>query len=68
MNIKYLKKSLVGGIVGGLIYALFMGGFDYFAGNNFNINKFIFDIIGFGLFQALFFNYNFRKNDKKTQA
>ena len=58
---------MIGGIVGGLVYALFMAGFDYYSGDVFNINKFMFYFLGFGLFQAIFFNYNFRKNEKKTK-
>ncbi len=68
MEIKYLKKSIIGGVIGGLIYAMFMAGFDYFGDKNFNTGKFIFHFIGFGLFQAIFFNYNFRKKDKKTNS
>jgi len=66
MKIKYLKKSIIGGLAGGLVFAIIMAAFDYIGNDPFNANKFIFHLIGFGLFQALLFNYNLRKKDKKT--
>jgi len=68
MKIKYLKKTIIGGVVGGLFFAVFMAGFDYVGNEPFNFPKFMFHFIGFGLFQALFFNYNFRKNEKDLNS
>ncbi len=55
------KTGIIGGLIGGLFFAIAMAAFDYFNHTNFNIFKFIFHFAFFGLFQALFFGMNFKK-------
>ena len=55
------KTGIIGGLVGGLFFALAMAAFDYYNETPFNTYKFIFHFASFGLFQALFFGMNFKK-------
>lgn len=56
------KTGIIGGLAGGLFFAMAMAAFDYFNNTNFNTFKFIFHFVFFGLFQTLFFGINFKKN------
>ena len=53
-----LKSSIIGGIIGGLFYALGMAGFDFIDGKNFNTNKFIFQTAFFGIFMGMLTYFN----------
>lgn len=56
------KAGIIGGLVGGLFFAVAMTAFDYFNDTPFNTFKFIFHFACFGLFQALFFGMNYKKD------
>ena len=45
-------KIIVGGLFGGIVYALIMAGFDYATGENFSMKKFILGGTFFGIFQG----------------
>ncbi len=53
-----IKSSVIGGIIGGLFYALGMAGFDFIDGENFNIYKFIFQTAFLGLFMGMLTYFN----------
>ena len=53
-----IKSSAIGGIIGGLFYALGMAGYDFIDGENFNIYKFIFQTAFFGLFMGMLTYFN----------
>ena len=62
---KKTKSIIMGGVVGGVIYASMMAGFDYSDGQDFKIWKFIFHTSFFGIFMGVLTRYNLRKQAKK---
>lgn len=62
---KYRKK-VIGGLLSGLLFAVLMAIFDHVGHKDFDILKFLFYTIGYGILASLlFFN---RKSDKKTDT
>ncbi|MFD0992566.1 hypothetical protein [Tenacibaculum geojense] len=65
------KSIIIGGLFGGISYALGMAGFEFVDGENFQIWKFIFHASFFGIFMGFLVNYNLRKQkgkeNKKTE-
>jgi hypothetical protein len=61
------KSMIIGGLFGGIVYALGMAGFDLTDRENFNLWKFIFNFLFFGVSMALITRYSIRqsKNRKK---
>lgn len=51
----------MGGVVGGVVYASMMAGFDYSDGQDFKIWKFIFHTSFFGIFMGFLTRYNIKK-------
>ena len=51
----------MGGVVGGVVYASMMAGFDFADGQDFKIWKFIFHTSFFGIFMGVLTRYNLRK-------
>ena len=62
---KKTKSIIMGGVVGGVVYASMMAGFDYSDGQDFKIWKFIFHTSFFGIFMGVLTRYNLRKQAKK---
>jgi cyanate permease len=58
------KTIIKGGLIGGIVYALGMVGFDYVDGENFNIWKFIFNLSFFGIFMSLMTMYSLKKQER----
>lgn len=46
-------KIIVGGLFGGIVYALIMAGFDYADGGNFSVQKFILGVAFIGFFEGV---------------
>lgn len=61
----HTKKALKSGIVAGITFALVTAGFEYFAGQDFRIWKFMVNILFFGILMGLFFRYSLKKQNKK---
>ena len=59
------KSIIKGGLIGGIVYALGMAGFDYTDGENFKVWKFIFDLSFFGIFMSFMTRYNLKKQAEK---
>ncbi len=62
-----LKRSLISGIVSGVIYAGLNAGFDYSEGLNFRVGRFLFNFLFFGTFMVLMNRYILRKQAKKEK-
>ncbi|WP_458626436.1 hypothetical protein [Winogradskyella sp. PC D3.3] len=58
---KQTKSIIIGGLVGGIVYASIMAGFDFSDGQNFRIWRFIFNALIFGTFMGLMTRYNIKK-------
>lgn len=56
-----MKTIVITGGINGLLFALFMAGFDYFNGDSFSILKFLFHFMFFGFFMAISFRYKYTK-------
>ena len=62
---KQTKSIIMGGVVGGVVYASIMVGFDYSDGQDFKIWKFIFHTSFFGIFMGIGFPYITQKFGSK---
>jgi hypothetical protein len=62
---KQTKSIIIGGLVGGIVYASIMAGFDFSDGQNFRIWRFILNALIFGTFMGLMTRYNIKKQLKK---
>ncbi|RXG30146.1 hypothetical protein [Leeuwenhoekiella palythoae] len=62
-----LKSLLIGGCVGGGVYAAIMAAFDYYDGQEFSLWKFVINFLIFGGFMTLTTWYSLKKADKKGQ-
>ena len=62
---KQTKSIIMGGVVGGVVYASMMAGFDYSDGQDFKIWKFIFHTSFFGIFMGIGFPYITQKFGSK---
>ncbi|NRR92997.1 hypothetical protein HSX10_15585 [Winogradskyella undariae] len=62
-NIKKItiKKRIITGVFSGVVFAIFMSGFDYFDGTVFSLPKFIFHALFFGLFMGIALKYKVPK-------
>ena len=60
-----LKSLLIGGCVGGGVYAAMMAAFDYYNGQQFSLWKFGFNFLIFGGFMTLTTWYTLKNADKK---
>ncbi len=60
---KRTKTRIIFGLVSGLTYAIIMWLFDYFNNEVFNLNKFFFSFILFGIAQGLLSFYYIRKDE-----
>lgn len=58
---KITKASIKSGLISGIIYASLMAGFDYSENQNFQISKFLFHAIFFGVLMMLITRYNLKK-------
>lgn len=56
-----IKKRILIGVFSGLIYSLFMAGFDYYTNEPFSLLKFIFHFVFFGLFMGIALRYTNKK-------
>ncbi|QNK77678.1 hypothetical protein H7F37_00895 [Winogradskyella sp. PAMC22761] len=56
-----IKKRIISGVFSGIIFALFMAGFDYFDGTLFSLPKFLFHALFFGLFMGIALKYKVLK-------
>ncbi len=61
---KKLKTRIIYGLVTGLGFACIMAGFDYYDDKPFNVLKFIFYFISFGLLQTAFIRFRPEKPGK----
>jgi hypothetical protein len=61
----FSKSGIVFGLITGLGFACIMAGFDFYDNKPFNILKFIFHFLFFGLFQSLIFKPIYMKNGSK---
>ncbi len=59
------KSILIGGLIGGTVYAVLMAGFDYSDGQDFRIWRFLINALFFGLFSGFSTYYNIKKNKEK---
>ncbi len=57
------RLTIISFLVSGLTFAALSAGMDYYDGMEFQIWRFIFRASVFGLFMALLFRYNFKKNE-----
>lgn len=62
---KQTKSIIIGGLVGGIVYASIMAGFDFLNGQILSIWKFIISALIFGIFMGLITRYNIKKQLKK---
>lgn len=60
-----LKSLLIGGCVGGGVYAAIMAAFDYYYGQEFSLWKFVINFLIFGGFMTLTTWYSLKHSDKK---
>jgi hypothetical protein len=63
---KNSKRTIVTWFSAGLLFALAMAGFDYLDGNVFNIWKFIFHFLGYGLIMSLIIGFAVKKTTRKS--
>jgi hypothetical protein len=61
---KHIKGRIIYGLVTGIIFASIMAAFDYYDDKTLNVLKFIFHLLFFGLFQALFIKFKSRKSEQ----
>lgn len=66
MELKYKKKTILGGLAGGLTYAVIQSLFGLLGNEDFDFNYFIFNFIFFGVGFGFMVNYHLRKNPKKN--
>lgn len=62
------KAIIIGGLFGGIVYALVMAGIYYGDGESFNIWKFIFNASFFGIFMGFMTRYNLKKQVEKEKT
>ena len=62
---KKTKSIIIGGLVGGIVYASIMTGFDFADGQNFRIWRFILNALIFGTFMGFMTRYNIKKQLEK---
>ena len=62
------KSFLIAFLFSGSIYAIISAGFDYFNGEGFDAQKFLYNFLALGLVMGLLFRYNRRKQIKKEQS
>ncbi|SHF05531.1 hypothetical protein SAMN05444278_1353 [Psychroflexus salarius] len=65
---KLNKQTIKYGFLNGSFFAIGMALFDYFGQNDFNIWKFIFNLVFFGLFMSLIFRPNSRNKLNKENS
>ncbi len=63
---KISKKTLGTWFFAGFMFALVMAGFDYLDGDEFNIWKFIFNFLGYGLIMSLLIGFAVKKTSRKS--
>ena len=61
------KSIIIGGLLGGIVYALVMAGFDLINRENFNLWKFIFNFIFFGISMTLMTRYSIKKSENQKK-
>ncbi len=61
------KKILKYGLFSGLGFAGLMTVFDYYDGNDFNLLKFLFGFLFFGIAMGAWSRYNFKKQAEQEQ-
>lgn len=61
------KSIIIGGLLGGIVYALGMAGFDLTDRENFNLWKFIFNFLFFGISMALITRYSIKKSKNREK-
>tara|TARA_B100000795_G_scaffold173880_1_gene131224 strand:+ start:918 stop:1118 length:201 start_codon:yes stop_codon:yes gene_type:complete len=61
------KSIIIGGLLGGIVYALVMAGFDLINRENFNLWKFIFNFIFFGISMTLMTRYSIKKSKNREK-
>lgn len=59
------KSIIIGGLVGGIVYASIMAGFDFADGQDFRVWRLIINFLFFGSFMGLMTRYNLKKNEKR---
>ena len=62
---KQTKSVIIGGLVGGIVYASIMAGFDYIDGQNFRSWRFILNVSMFEIFIGFMTKYNIKKQSEK---
>lgn len=62
-NKLFLKTAILNGIP----FAILMAGFQYWDEGTFNIYKFLFHFLGFGICMGLMARYNYKKLQKKEK-
>jgi len=63
--IKKTITRILFGFISGLFFAIFMWALDHYNHEEFNILKFLFHFVAFGLFQGLVSGFYFMNNNKK---
>jgi hypothetical protein len=58
---KQIKSIIIGGLLGGTVYAGIMAGFDYSDGENFKIWKFLCNFLFVGAFMSFLTHINLKK-------
>lgn len=61
----HTKKALKSGIFAGISFGIANAGIDYYDGDDFQLWRFIFEILLFAIFMGLYFNYSFKKQFEK---
>jgi len=61
------KSIIIGGLFSGIVYALLMAGFDLTDRENFNLWKFIFNFLFFGISMALMTRYSIKKSENQKK-
>jgi hypothetical protein len=61
----YTKKALKSGIFAGIGFGIATAGIQYYDGDDFELWKFIFQVLFFAIFMGLYFNYSFKKQSEK---
>jgi hypothetical protein len=64
---KQTKSIIIGSVLGGIVYAGIMAGFDYSNGQDFRIWKFLWTFIFFGGFMRLLIHYSLKKQSKNKK-
>ena len=66
MIFRYKKKTIIGGLFSGLVFAGMNAIFDFYNEKTFDLSLFMIRALCFGVGMGFFMNYQMRENEKKN--